>query len=211
MARIANRSKAAAWSFTRPKLCRSSVSCAATSPARGWKEYQQSKTVCGLQLPDGLQQSSQLPEPIFTPATKADEGHDINISFEQMCEIIGEDLSRKLRSQSMNIYQAGADFAREKGIIIADTKFEFGRLGDEIILIDEVLTPDSSRFWPEDLYEPGKSQPSYDKQFVRDWLETTDWDKNSEPPELPEEIVARTREKYVEGYERLADSRFAWA
>ncbi|MFQ5733045.1 MAG: phosphoribosylaminoimidazolesuccinocarboxamide synthase [Planctomycetaceae bacterium] len=177
----------------------------------GWKEYRESGTVCGIALPDGLRQSDLLPEPIFTPATKAETGHDINISFEQMCETVGEELSRKLRSLSMSIYQSGADYARDKGILIADTKFEFGRIGAELILIDEVLTPDSSRFWPMDLYEPGKSQPSYDKQFVRDWLETTDWDKNSPPPELPAEIVAKTREKYVEAYERLVGSRFAWA
>ena len=175
----------------------------------GWKDYQKSGSVCGIELPEGLQLCDKLPETIFTPATKAEEGHDENISFEQMSETVGEELATYLRDLSHKIYTTGADFARECGIIIADTKFEFGRIGEEILLIDEVLTPDSSRFWPEDLYEPGKNQPSYDKQFVRDWLETTDWDKNSPPPELPPEIVAKTREKYVEAYERLSGETFA--
>ena len=176
----------------------------------GWKEYRKSQTVCGLKLPGGLVESSQLPEPIFTPSTKAEEGHDENISFEQTCEIIGEPLAEQLREVSLEIYQAGAEYARTQGIIIADTKFEFGRIGDELILIDEVLTPDSSRFWPMDLFEPGQGQPSFDKQFVRDWLETTDWDKNSPPPELPADIVERTQQKYVEAFERLSQSAFAW-
>ena len=177
----------------------------------GWKDYQKSGRVCGIALPDGLQQGDRLPAPIFTPATKAEEGHDINISFGQMVEAVGEELSTKLRDLSLKIYLAGADYALERGIIIADTKFEFGCIGDEILLIDEVLTPDSSRFWPDDRYKPGGSQPSFDKQFVRDWLETTDWDKNSPPPELPADIVAKTREKYVEAYERLAGDDFPWA
>ena len=176
----------------------------------GWKEYGKSGTVCGLELPDGLVESSQLPEPIFTPATKEDSGHDENISYERMCEIVGPELSEELRRRSLEIYQQGAEYARTRGIIIADTKFEFGRIGDEIILIDEVLTPDSSRFWPEDQYEPGQGQPSFDKQFVRDWLVESGWDKNSEPPELPEEIVARTREKYIDAYERLSQRSFWW-
>lgn len=169
----------------------------------GWKEYQRSRTVCGIELPEGLQESAQLEEPIFTPATKAEEGHDENISFEKMAEIIGRELAETLREKSIEIFQQGAEFARSKGIIIADTKFEFGRVDDQLILIDEVLTPDSSRFWPVDQYEPGKGQPSYDKQFVRDWLSTTDWDKNSPPPELPDEIVRKTQEKYLEAFERL--------
>ncbi len=177
----------------------------------GWKEYQQSGSVCGISLPDGLQESQQLPEPIFTPATKEDEGHDENISFERMCEIVGQDLSEKLRELSIDIYQRGAEYARERGIIIADTKFEFGRIDGELILIDEVLTPDSSRFWPIDQYEPGHGQPSYDKQFVRDWLLSTDWDRNSTPPELPEEIIEQTRAKYLEAYAQLVDSEFPWA
>ncbi|MCA8992649.1 MAG: phosphoribosylaminoimidazolesuccinocarboxamide synthase [Planctomycetaceae bacterium] len=176
----------------------------------GWKEYQQSGTVCGIPLPTGLQQGAQLPEPIFTPATKAEEGHDENISFAEMCDRVGHDLSEKLRDTSTEIYEIGADHAKARGIIVADTKFEFGMIGDELILIDEVLTPDSSRFWPEDQYSPGQSPPSFDKQFVRDWLETTTWDKNSPPPELPAEIVERTRAKYIEAYERLTDSEFAW-
>ncbi|MCH7987663.1 MAG: phosphoribosylaminoimidazolesuccinocarboxamide synthase [Planctomycetes bacterium] len=177
----------------------------------GWKEYRRDGSVCGIKLPEGLTESDQLPEPIFTPATKAEEGdHDENISFERMCGIVGEDLSNRLRKMSLDIYQTGVDYAREKGIIIADTKFEFGQLDGEILLIDEVLTPDSSRFWPIDLYEPGKGQPSFDKQFVRDWLETTTWDKNSEPPPMPEEIVAKTREKYVEAYHTLVGSDFPW-
>jgi phosphoribosylaminoimidazole-succinocarboxamide synthase len=176
----------------------------------GWKEYRQSSKVCGIQLPAGLTESDKLPEPIFTPATKADEGHDINISFEEMCDRVGKDLSEKLRSLSLDIYRRGADRARERGIIIADTKFEFGQLNGDLILIDEVLTPDSSRFWPADLYQPGKGQPSYDKQFVRDWLESTGWDKDSQPPSLPADIIAKTREKYVEAFEQISGKKFPW-
>lgn len=177
----------------------------------GWKEYQRDGSVCGIALPDGLTESDQLPELIFTPATKAEEGHDINISFEQMIEIVGEDLSVKLRDLSLDIYRQGAEYALTKGIIIADTKFEFGLKDGNILLIDEVLTPDSSRFWPQDLYQPGQGQPSYDKQFVRDWLETTDWDKESTPPPLPDDIVSQTRAKYVEAYELLVGEDFPWA
>ncbi|HUG94181.1 MAG TPA: phosphoribosylaminoimidazolesuccinocarboxamide synthase [Planctomycetaceae bacterium] len=177
----------------------------------GWKEYRQSGSVCGLRLPAGLKESDRLPEPIFTPATKEEQGHDENISFDRMCDIIGTDLANHLRDLSLEIYRRGAEFARSKGIIIADTKFEFGRVDGEILLIDEVLTPDSSRFWPADQYQPGRGQPSFDKQFVRDWLETTGWDKNSPPPALPEEIVARTRSKYIEAYEQLAGRAFEWA
>ncbi|REJ82080.1 MAG: phosphoribosylaminoimidazolesuccinocarboxamide synthase [Planctomycetota bacterium] len=176
----------------------------------GWKEYGQSGTVCGLKLPAGLHESSQLPEPIFTPATKEESGHDENISFERMCEIIGPELAEELRRRSLEIYRQGAEYARTRGIIIADTKFEFGRIGDEIILIDEVLTPDSSRFWPEDQYEPGQGQPSFDKQFVRDWLVESGWDKNSEPPALPDDVVSKTREKYIDAYERLSQQSFWW-
>lgn len=177
----------------------------------GWKEYQQSQAVCGISLPPGLKNGSQLPEPIFTPATKADTGHDENISFERMYEIVGRELATELRERSVQIYRTAAEFALEKGIIIADTKFEFGQADGELILIDEVLTPDSSRFWPESQYDPGRSQPSFDKQFVRDWLEATDWDKNSPPPELPAEIVLQTRAKYLEAFQRLTGQRFAWA
>jgi phosphoribosylaminoimidazole-succinocarboxamide synthase len=174
----------------------------------GWKEYQKSGTVCGIRLPPGLTESARLPEPIFTPSTKATAGHDENISFEQTVEIIGRELAEELRRRSLRIFARGSEFARQRGIIIADTKFEFGRVGGELLLVDEVLTPDSSRFWPADQYVPGRGQPSFDKQFVRDWLSTTDWDKNSRPPPLPEDVVARTRQKYVEAYERLTDREF---
>jgi phosphoribosylaminoimidazole-succinocarboxamide synthase len=177
----------------------------------GWKEYKKSQSVCGIKLPAGLRESDRLEQPIFTPATKEESGHDINISFEQMVEIVGLDVSERLRTLSMEIYRRGAEYARPKGIIIADTKFEFGKLGDQLILIDEVLTPDSSRFWPVDAYEPGQPQPSFDKQFVRDWLETTGWDKNSTPPTLPDDVVEKTRAKYIEGYTRLVDQSFPWA
>lgn len=176
----------------------------------GWKEYRQNRTVCGVSLPAGLRESDELPEPIFTPATKADSGHDENISFEQMAEAVGMDLAQDLRRRSIDIYRRAAVHARSKGIILADTKFEFGRLpSGETILIDEVLTPDSSRFWPLDQYEPGRSPPSFDKQFVRDWLETTGWDKNSPPPALPPDVAAGTRAKYLEAYERLTGKSFS--
>ncbi len=175
----------------------------------GWKEYQQSGTVCGIQLPDGLTESAQLPEPIFTPATKAESGHDENISFEQMVEVVGPEVAEELQRRSLDIFRRGTEYAQERGIIIADTKFEFGEVGGQLLLIDEVLTPDSSRFWPADRYQPGHGQPSFDKQFVRDWLSATDWDKNSPPPALPEEIVTKTRAKYVEAYEQLTGTKFA--
>ncbi len=176
----------------------------------GWKEYRATQSVCGIKLPAGLRESDQLPEPIFTPATKAESGHDENISFDEMVERVGPEVSEELRRRSMAVYQRGAEHARSRGIIIADTKFEWGTLGDEIILIDEVLTPDSSRFWPADRYAPGGPQASFDKQFVRDWLETTGWDKNSPPPALPQEIAEKTRAKYVEALERLTAQAFAW-
>jgi len=174
----------------------------------GWKEYQQSGTVCGIELPPGLTESARLPEPIFTPATKATTGHDENISFDRVVELVGGQLAEELRRRSLRIFQRGAEFARQRGILIADTKFEFGQVGGELLLIDEVLTPDSSRFWPADQYAPGRGQPSFDKQFVRDWLSSTDWDKNSPPPALPDDVVAKTRQKYVEAYERLTDREF---
>lgn len=176
----------------------------------GWKEYQSSSEVCGIKLPAGMRQGDKLETPIFTPATKEESGHDINISFERMVEIVGESMATDLRDRSLDIYQRGAAYALGRGIIIADTKFEWGRFDSEVILIDEVLTPDSSRFWPADQYAPGGSQPSYDKQFVRDWLGTTDWDKNSPPPPLPDDVVAKTREKYIEAYEQLTGKAFAW-
>ena len=176
----------------------------------GWKEYRSSGKVCGITLPSGLRESDLLPEPIFTPATKAATGHDINISFEQMCEIVGTATAKRLRELSLQIYRQAADIARSKGILIADTKFEFGRSNEDILLIDEVLTPDSSRFWPAASYRPGQGQPSFDKQFVRDWLESTSWDKNSPPPELPAEIVDKTRAKYIEAFEILTGQEFPW-
>lgn len=176
----------------------------------GWKEYQRNQTVCDIPLPEGLQQAAKLPEPIFTPATKAETGHDENISFERMVEIVGPDMANLLREKSIAVYQAGARRALEHGIIIADTKFEWGVVDGEVLLIDEVLTPDSSRFWPEDEYAVGMSPPSFDKQFVRDWLEASTWDKNSEPPRLPQEVVEKTRAKYIEAYERITQRKFAW-
>jgi phosphoribosylaminoimidazole-succinocarboxamide synthase len=176
----------------------------------GWKEYQQSGTVCGINLPLGLLECQQLPEPIFTPATKEEAGHDINISYVRMASLIGPGAAEALKHRSLDIYQKAAAHAADCGIVIADTKFEFGRLpSGEILLIDEVLTPDSSRFWPRDSYQPGRPPPSFDKQFVRDWLETTGWDKHSPPPQLPADVVERTRAKYVEAYERLTGSRFS--
>ena len=175
------------------------------------KEYRQSHTGVGIQLPSGLIESDRLPEPIFTPATKAETGHDENISFQQMCELVGTQTADELRRRSLSVYLRGAEYALARGILIADTKFEWGKTDDgELILIDEVLTPDSSRFWPVDQYEPGRSPPSYDKQFVRNWLEACGWDKNSPPPELPADVVAKTREKYIEAYERLTGREFAW-
>jgi len=176
----------------------------------GWKEYQKTQSVCGIPLPPGLKESDKLAAPIFTPATKEEQGHDINISYEQMVEIVGAPLAEQLRANSLEIYRRGAEYAATRGIIIADTKFEWGLVDDELILIDEVLTPDSSRFWPADLYRPGQGQPSFDKQFVRDWLETTTWDKNSPPPSLPDEVVMKTRAKYIEAFERLTGQKFAW-
>jgi len=173
-----------------------------------WKSYQKDGTVCGIKLPTGLKESDKFDEPLFTPSTKADTGHDINISFEKMKELVGKETAEKLKNLSLKIYKEGAEYASKKGIIIADTKFEFGEVGNEIILVDEVLTPDSSRFWPADLYEPGKSQPSFDKQYVRDYLGTTDWDKNSSPPHLPDEVVTETQNKYKEAYEKITVKKF---
>ena len=169
----------------------------------GWKEYKERQSVCGIKLPPGLKESSELPEPVFTPATKAEEGHDENISFEQAARIVGADIAEKVRAASLKIYNFARDYARHRGIIIADTKFEFGMLDGKLILIDEVLTPDSSRFWPADQYQPGKSQPSFDKQFVRDYLETLDWDKSPPGPMLPEDVVAKTQATYLDAYQRL--------
>ena len=174
----------------------------------GWKEYRQFGTVCGIKLPAGLEESGRLPEPIFTPATKAESGHDENISFDQMCHDVGADLATRLRDLSLQVYSEGCAHANTKGIIIADTKFEFGLKGNDIILIDEVMTPDSSRFWPADQYEAGRSQASYDKQFVRDWLEQSSCDKNCQPPILPDDVVKKTSERYIEAYELLTGLPF---
>jgi phosphoribosylaminoimidazole-succinocarboxamide synthase len=172
----------------------------------GWKEYQEQGTVCGIELPPGLRESDKLPEPIFTPATKAETGHDENIPFERAAEIVGQEMAERVRDLTLRIYDQAADYARGRGIIIADTKFEFGMLGDELLLADEVLTPDSSRFWPADEYEPGKGQPSFDKQYVRDYLISIGWDKQPPVPELPDEIVQGTRKRYLEAYETLTGS-----
>ena len=170
----------------------------------GWKDYQATGKICGIELPKGLKQAQKLPEPIFTPATKAETGHDENISFERMCEIVGKDVGQKVKDISIRLYKEASDFAATKGIIIADTKFEFGLDGNnQIVLIDEVLTADSSRFWPADQYQVGVSPPSYDKQFVRDYLETLDWDKTPPAPKLPADVIARTSAKYREALEKL--------
>jgi phosphoribosylaminoimidazole-succinocarboxamide synthase len=173
----------------------------------GLKEYKKSQTVCGIQLPAGLTESAELPEPIFTPSTKAEAGHDENISFEEACKIVGTDLATQARDLSLKIYKAGRDYAKQRGIIIADTKFEFGLFEGKLILIDEVLTPDSSRFWPADQYAPGKGQPSFDKQIVRDYLETLTWDKTPPGPTLPAEVIAKTSAKYLEAYEKLTGKK----
>jgi phosphoribosylaminoimidazole-succinocarboxamide synthase len=176
----------------------------------GWKDYQASGAVCGIRLPKGLLQAQQLPEPIFTPATKAASGHDENISFERMCEIVGKDVGTKVKDISVRLYKEASEFAATRGIIIADTKFEFG-LNDrnEIVLIDEILTADSSRFWPADQYQVGMSPPSYDKQFVRDYLETLDWDKTPPAPRLPADVIARTSAKYREALVKLTGKNIA--
>lgn len=169
----------------------------------GWKDYKKSGRVCGIKLPEGLQDSSKLPEPIFTPSTKATTGHDENISFEETCARIGADLGKRLKEVSIKIYQQAADYAAERGIIIADTKFEFGQLNGELIWIDEALTPDSSRFWPADEYRPGQAQASFDKQYVRDYLEQVGWNKQPPGPVLPANVVNATRARYREAYERI--------
>ena len=169
----------------------------------GWKDYQKTGAVCGIKLPTGLRDSDKLPEPIFTPASKAVSGHDENISFEEMCKRTGNELAEQLRDLSIRIYQKAADYAAGRGIIIADTKFEFGHTGEGLVLADEVLTPDSSRFWPADTYQPGRAQESYDKQFVRDYLESIRWNKQPPAPQLPEEVTAKTSEKYRQAYRVL--------
>lgn len=178
----------------------------------GWREYKRDGKVCSIPLPDGLQESSRLPEPIFTPATKATSGHDENVSFDRMVNDIGTDLSEKLRSASIGVYTRASEWALQQGLILADTKFEWGLdpATGEIVLADEVLTPDSSRYWDASLYQPGGAQPSFDKQFVRDWLDQSGWDHSSTPPVLPADIVAKTRSKYVEAFERVTRKPFPW-
>lgn len=174
----------------------------------GLREYNETGEICGNKLPTGLNQCDRLPSPIFTPATKAEEGHDENVSIGRMIADIGSDLALDLRSRSMQIYEAACQHAESKGILIADTKFEFGIVGEEVVLIDEVLTPDSSRFWAADTYQPGQAQPSFDKQFVREWLSACGWDKQSDPPALPTEIIEKTRGKYIDAYERISGQIF---
>ena len=171
----------------------------------GWKEYRSHGTVCGLKLPNGLREADKLPEPIFTPATKAESGHDENVSFETMAETVGLKLAEELRERTLRVYFTAADYSEKRGILLADTKLEWGHhQNGELILVDEVLTPDSSRFWPAESWKSGANPPSFDKQYLRDWLETTGWDKASEPPELPAEVVERTAAKYREAWGRLA-------
>ena len=174
----------------------------------GWKEYRQNGAVCGVALPEGLTESDRLPEPIFTPATKAETGHDENISIERAAEIIGEGLAQRLKELTLGIYEIGAELARERGVILADTKFEFGFIDGEITLCDEVLTPDSSRFWPADEYAAGGAQPSFDKQYVRDWLDESGWDHEPPPPDLPPDVVGATASRYREAYERITGDPF---
>ena len=175
----------------------------------GWKEYQQSQSVCGINLPANLKQASQLPEPIFTPATKAETGHDENIDMKRCVEILGEKIADRVKTLSLEIYSRGRDHAAQRGIIVADTKFEFGTVNRELLLIDECLTPDSSRFWPVDEYVVGQSPPSFDKQFVRDYLETLEWDKTPPAPRLPKDVIEKTSAKYLEAFRRLTESELA--
>jgi phosphoribosylaminoimidazole-succinocarboxamide synthase len=172
----------------------------------GWKEYKKQGTVCGIQLPEGLVESDKLEQPLYTPSTKATDGHDININPSEAAKVIGDDWNKAASDAAIKVYELGRDYAETKGIILCDTKFEFGTLNGELVLADEVLTPDSSRFWPADQYKPGSGQPSFDKQFVRDYLETTNWDKNSEQPPLPDDVVSQTRDKYVDAYRQLTDN-----
>ncbi len=174
----------------------------------GWRDYQATGSLCGHHLPEGMQNCERLPAPLFTPATKAVSGHDENIDFDQMASTTGLETARELQQRSLDIFWRASEHARKNGIILADTKFEFGACDGEILLIDEVLTPDSSRFWPAEKYQPGQNQESFDKQFVREFLESTTWDKNSPPPQLPTEIVHKTREKYMQAFYQLTGSRF---
>jgi phosphoribosylaminoimidazole-succinocarboxamide synthase len=175
----------------------------------GWKEYQESQSVCGIKLPAGLKLASQLPEPIFTPATKAEQGHDENIDMKRCAQILGDEIANRVKNLSFEIYSRGREYAAQKGIIVADTKFEFGTVDGDLLLIDECLTPDSSRFWPKDEYVVGQSPPSFDKQFVRDYLETLDWDKRPPAPRLPKDVIEKTSAKYLEAFRRLTNSKIA--
>jgi phosphoribosylaminoimidazole-succinocarboxamide synthase len=175
----------------------------------GWKEYQESQSVCGIKLPSGLKLASQLPEPIFTPATKAEQGHDENIDMKRCAQILGDEIANRVKELSLKIYSDGREQAAKKGIIVADTKFEFGTIDGELLLIDECLTPDSSRFWPKDEYGVGQSPPSFDKQFVRDYLETLDWDKTPPAPRLPKEVIEKTSAKYLEAFKQLTGHELA--
>jgi phosphoribosylaminoimidazole-succinocarboxamide synthase len=174
-----------------------------------WKEYREHGTMHGTKLPSGLRESAQLPEPVFTPSTKADEGHDVNIGFDDAVDLVGRDMAERARDLSLELYAKGAEWAAQRGIIIADTKFELGLVDGELVVADEVLTPDSSRFWPAGSYEPGRPQPSFDKQPVRDFLDGLDWDKQPPPPRLPDEVVSASRARYVEAYERITGESFA--
>ncbi|NLK68006.1 MAG: phosphoribosylaminoimidazolesuccinocarboxamide synthase [Clostridiaceae bacterium] len=174
----------------------------------GLKDYKATGSICGIKLPEGLKQADKLPEPIFTPSTKSNEGHDENITFEELVNLIGRERANKLKDKSIALYLAAAEYAESKGIIIADTKFEFGYLDGELVIADEMLTPDSSRFWQLDSYEPGRAQLSFDKQFLREYLEGIEWDKNPPAPKLPDEVVQKTRAKYIEAYERITQKKF---
>ncbi len=174
----------------------------------GWREYKQTGAICGIALPAGLRESERLPEPIFTPATKAQTGHDENITFERVVELVGADVAGHIKETTLNLYSTARDYAEQRGVIIADTKFEFGSYGDQLLLIDEALTPDSSRFWPAAEYEPGRPQRSFDKQPLRDYLDSLDWNKQPPPPDLPQEVIEMMRARYVEAYERITGEKF---
>jgi len=204
------------WLEGRVTLCRKAevvpVECVVRGylAGSGWKEYQKSHSICGLKLPRGLKESDRLPAPMFTPSTKAAEGHDENIDFDTVASLIGDVLADKLRDAALALYVLAHEYALARGIIIADTKFEFGLIDGELTLIDEALTPDSSRFWPADTYDPGRGQPSFDKQFVRDWLDSSGWDHEPPPPSLPPDVIAQTSAKYVDAYEKLTAEPFPY-
>jgi phosphoribosylaminoimidazole-succinocarboxamide synthase len=204
-----NRRELAGRSMLVTKAQRFDVECVVRGylSGSGWKEYRASRSVCGISLPDGLTESAELPEPIFTPATKADAGHDENISFERMCDVVPRAQAEALRDMSIDLYRRGRDYARERGILLADTKFEFGLVDGRITLIDELLTPDSSRFWPAERYTPARPQESFDKQFVRDYLDASGWDHNPPGPELPADVVSKTLARYRDAHDRLFPHR----